>query len=98
MCTTMGPTKGAADTVTRLRWVGPPLANTEVLQLPLDRVHTQAVGQRRQDLQRLLGLLLLLGAGSSPAAAAGRHRPAVPGSSAARPGPRVCTAPGSRRR
>jgi hypothetical protein len=29
----------------------------EVLELPLDRVHAQAVGQRREDLQRLAALL-----------------------------------------
>ncbi len=32
----------------------------EVLQLPLDGVHAQAVGERGVDLQRLAGLLLLL--------------------------------------
>ena len=30
----------------------------EVLELPLDRVHAEAVGQRRVDLERLAGLLL----------------------------------------
>ena len=33
----------------------------QVLQLPLDRVHAQPVSQRRQHLQRLAGLALLLG-------------------------------------
>ena len=33
----------------------------EVLELPLDRVDAEPVRQRREDLERLLGLLLLLG-------------------------------------
>jgi hypothetical protein len=32
----------------------------QVLELPLDRVDAQTVGQRREDLERLLGLLVLL--------------------------------------
>jgi hypothetical protein len=50
------------------RWIssnrfGNSVPERQVLELPLDRVHAEAVRQRRQDLERLLGLLLLLLAG-----------------------------------
>ena len=38
----------------------------EVLELPLDRVDAEPVGQRREDVERLLGLLLLLCLGMAP--------------------------------